>query len=60
MRILRCGANTTIQVWYPLSLPAGWNFAIDIIILLYAWNIVLVPGKKYPETGVILESEFCM
>ena len=21
---------------------------------------VLVPGKKYPETGVILESEFCM
>jgi len=23
-------------------------------------SIVLVPGKKYPETGVILESEFCM
>jgi len=22
--------------------------------------LVLVPGKKYPETGVILESEFCM
>jgi len=21
---------------------------------------LLVPGKKYPETGVILESEFCM
>jgi len=21
---------------------------------------ILVPGKKYPETGVILESEFCI
>jgi len=22
--------------------------------------MVLVPGKKYPEAGVILESEFCI
>ena len=39
--------------WYPGGFHAK-------SMVLKRFTLVLVPGKKYPETGVILESEFCM